>query len=69
MRQILTGLLAVRSVTLAASVLNTVLVAARYLAAARVLWRPRSGRLTCALCASYVDAANRGLLVSAYILG
>lgn len=55
---------------LAAFVLSTVLVAAGYLTLARTLWRRPAGQATVgALCASYVNAANLGLPVSAYVLG
>lgn len=55
---------------LAAFVLSTVLVAAGYLLLARTLWRRPAGPATIgALCASYVNAANLGLPVSAYVLG
>ena len=55
---------------LAAFVLSTVLVGAGYLALARWVWRRPAGEATVgALCASYVNAANLGLPVAAYVLG
>lgn len=55
---------------LAAFVASTVLVAAGYLVVARVLWRRRAGEAVVgALCSSYVNAANLGLPISAYVLG
>jgi len=55
---------------LAAFVLSTVAVAAAYVLAARLLWRQSVGELTVgALAASYVNAANLGLPIAAYVLG
>ncbi|MFI6763149.1 AEC family transporter [Micromonospora sp. NPDC050417] len=55
---------------LAAFVLSTVLVAAVYLTLARWVWRRPAGEATVgALSASYVNAANLGLPVAAYVLG
>lgn len=55
---------------LAAFVLSTVLVALVYLALARWVWRQPAGEATVgALGASYVNAANLGLPVAAYVLG
>lgn len=55
---------------LAAFVLSTVLVAAVYLALARWVWHRPAGEATVgALSASYVNAANLGLPVAAYVLG
>lgn len=55
---------------LAAFVLSTVLVAAGYLVLARTRWRRPAGQAAVGtLCASYVNAANLGLPVSAYVLG
>lgn len=55
---------------LAAFVLSTGIVAAGYLALARFVWRRPTGEAAVGtLCASYVNAANLGLPVSAYVLG
>ncbi|MGI5215255.1 AEC family transporter [Plantactinospora sp. CA-290183] len=55
---------------LAPFVLSTVLVAGAYLAVARLGWHRPTGEATVgALCASYVNAANLGLPVAAYVLG
>jgi malonate transporter len=55
---------------LAAFVLSTVAVALTYVIASRLLWRQPVGELTVgALAASYVNAANLGLPIAAYVLG
>ncbi|WP_422769392.1 AEC family transporter [Plantactinospora sp. WMMC1484] len=55
---------------LAVFVLSTLIVAALYLLVARLGWRGPPGEATVgALCASYVNAANLGLPVAAYVLG
>jgi malonate transporter len=55
---------------LAAFVLSTVIVAAAYLAIAHFRWHRPAGEATVgALSASYVNAANLGLPVAAYVLG
>lgn len=55
---------------LAAFVASSVLVAAVGLVLARALWhRPPGEAAIGVLCASYVNAANLGLPVSAYVLG
>ncbi|MEO3747833.1 AEC family transporter [Plantactinospora sp. B5E13] len=55
---------------LAAFVLSTVLVAAIYLLVARYVWHRGTGEAVVgALCASYVNAANLGIPVAAYVLG
>ncbi|GIG87427.1 AEC family transporter [Plantactinospora endophytica] len=54
---------------LAAFVLSTVVVAAGYLLVARLGWRRPAGEATVGtLSASYVNAANLGLPVAAYVL-
>ncbi|MEE6307711.1 AEC family transporter [Plantactinospora veratri] len=55
---------------LAAFVLSTLIVAAVYLLVARFGWRRPVGEATVgAMSASYVNAANLGLPVAAYVLG
>ncbi|MDG4787294.1 AEC family transporter [Micromonospora sp. WMMD1102] len=55
---------------LAAFVLSTVIVAAVYLLVAHFGWRRPAGETTVgAMSASYVNAANLGLPVAAYVLG
>ncbi|MEQ4306119.1 AEC family transporter [Plantactinospora sp. B6F1] len=55
---------------LVAFVLSTVIVAAAYLLVARFSWRRPIGETTVgAMSASYVNAANLGLPVAAYVLG
>jgi len=55
---------------LAAFVLSTVAVAVMYILAARLLWAQSLGETTVgALAASYVNAANLGLPIAAYVLG
>lgn len=55
---------------LAAFVLSTVLVAAFYLLVARYLWHRGTGEAVVgALGASYVNAANLGIPIAAYVLG
>ncbi|MEE6259858.1 AEC family transporter [Plantactinospora sonchi] len=55
---------------LAAFVLSTLIVAAAYLLIARHLWHRSTGEAVVgALCASYVNAANLGIPVAAYVLG
>jgi predicted permease len=55
---------------LAAFVASTVVVASAYLAVARWVWRqPAADAIIGALSASYVNAGNLGLPVSAYVLG
>ncbi|ROT29862.1 AEC family transporter [Micromonospora sp. HM5-17] len=54
---------------LAAFVLSTLIVAAVYLLVARYAWRRTTGEsVVGALCASYVNAANLGIPVAAYVL-
>jgi malonate transporter and related proteins len=61
---------AVLSPALAAFVPSAVLVAIGYLTVARLRWRRDSATATVgALCGSYVNAANLGLPVAAYVLG
>lgn len=58
------------SPALAVFVLSTLTVAAAYLLVARYVWRRPTGEATVgALSASYVNAANLGLPVAAYVLG
>lgn len=58
------------SPALLAFVLSSLIVAAVYLLLARYLWRRPTGEATVgALSASYVNAANLGLPVAAYVLG
>lgn len=58
------------SPALAAFVLSTLIVAAAYLLLARYVWRRPTAEATVgALCASYVNAANLGLPIAAYVLG
>lgn len=55
---------------LAAFVLSTLVVATGYLAVARWVWRRPAGETTIGtLSASYVNAGNLGLPISAYVLG
>ncbi|MDG4831252.1 AEC family transporter [Solwaraspora sp. WMMD1047] len=55
---------------LAAFVASTIVVASAYLAIARWAWRqPAADAVIGALSASYVNAGNLGLPVSAYVLG
>lgn len=55
---------------LAAFVASSALVGTAHLVLARTLWRRRPGEAAVGvLCASYVNAANLGLPVSAYVLG
>ena len=50
--------------------LSTLIVAAAYLSLARLAWHRPTGEATVGtLCASYVNAANLGLPVAAYVLG
>lgn len=54
---------------LAVFVVSTVVVAAAYLVVARILRRPAPEATIGALAASYVNSANVGLPVAAYVLG
>jgi malonate transporter len=55
---------------LAAFVLSTIAVTVAYVVTSRLLWQQTVGELTVgALAASYVNAANLGLPIAAYVLG
>jgi malonate transporter and related proteins len=60
---------AILTPALAVFVVSTVVVAAAYLVVARILRRPAPDATIGALAASYVNSANVGLPVAAYVLG